>query len=150
MVATKELRAVRGKLSWLSGVPARTKGIPRVFYAVLAQREAEVKEGTEEARRAQRADTRAKDHLFVVRRLEGARKAFIEFLNVAKDRPTRKVSLTHRDRAKVVITTDASPEGVGAVLIVNGQIIDALASKVTEQVSNWDPHHHKESLKVWP
>ena len=105
----------------------------RVFYAVLAGREAEVKQGLEESRRKAREDTRSKEHLFVVKRLEGARQALIEYLSVTKERPTRKISLTTRDKAKVTITTDASPEGLGAVLIVNSQVIDAISSPVTEQ-----------------
>ena len=133
MASLKELRAICGKLSWLAGVLPRTRWMLRVFYAVLAGREAEVKQGLEESRRKAREDTRPKEHLFVVKRLEGARQALIEYLNVTKERPTRKISLTTRDRAKVTITTDASPEGLGAVLIVNSQVIDAIATPVTEQ-----------------
>ena len=58
--------------------------------------------------------------------------ALIEYLNVTKERPTRKISLKPKDKARVSITTDASPEGLGAVLIVNGQVIDAIASPVSE------------------
>ena len=130
MASLKELRAICGKLSWLAGVLPRTRWMLRVFYAVLAGREAEVRQGLEESRRKAREDTRSKEHLFVVKRLEGARQALIEYLNVTK---ARKISLTTRDKAKVTITTDASPEGLGAVLIVNSQVIDAIATPVTEQ-----------------
>eukprot|EP00435_Cladocopium_sp_Y103_P029227 s2680_g7.t1 len=132
MGATKDLRVVCGKLSWLSGVLPRTRWMLRVFYAVLAQREAEVHEGKEETRRAKRSDDRSKDHLFVIKRLEGARVALMEYLNVTKERPTRKISLKPRDKARVSITTDASPEGLGATLVVNGQLVDAIAAPVTE------------------
>eukprot|EP00435_Cladocopium_sp_Y103_P052216 s2086_g16.t1 len=132
MAATKELRMVCGKLSWLSGVLPRTRWMLRVFYAVLAQRDAEITSGAEESRRTRRTDDRSKEHLFVVKRLEGARLALMEYLNVTKERPTRKISLRPRDKAKVSITSDASPEGLGAILIVNGQVIDAIASPVTE------------------
>lgn len=69
----------------------------------------------------------------MVKRLEGARQALMEYLNVTKERPTRKISLSTRDKARVSITTDASPEGLGAILIINAQVIDALTSPVTEQ-----------------
>ena len=51
MAPMTELRTVTGKLSWLSGVLPRTKWILRVFYAVMADREAEVKSGKEAVRR---------------------------------------------------------------------------------------------------
>ena len=69
----------------------------------------------------------------MVKRLEGARQALMEYLNVTKERSTRKISLSTRDKARVSITTDASPEGLGAILIINAQVIDALTSPVTEQ-----------------
>lgn len=39
---------------------------------------------------------------------EGARLALLQYLNVTKDRPSRKVSLTGRSMARVSIITDAS------------------------------------------
>ena len=45
MAALKELRTVTGKISWLSGVLPRAKWILRIFYAVLAAREAEIRSG---------------------------------------------------------------------------------------------------------
>lgn len=121
-----------GKLSWLSGVPPRTKWILRVFYAVMADREEEIRPGKEASRREGRADPRNKSGLFVVKRLEGARLALLQYLNVTKDRPSRKVSLTGRSMARVSIITDASPEGLGAVLVINDRVIDTVASPVTE------------------
>lgn len=56
----------------------------------------------------------------------------MELLKVTKDRPTRKISLRERQRAKITLATDASPEGIGAVLIVNNQVVSALSSPVTE------------------
>ena len=124
----------------------------RVFYAVLADREAEVRGGTEETKRQNRADDRSKEHLFVVKRLEGARLALLEYLNVTKERPTRKISLKMKDRARVSITTDASPEGLGAVLVVNNQVIDRSSMPLRPPsqkwmrriwASNWVRHHPK-------
>ena len=132
MAPLKELRTVTGKISWLSGVLTRAKWILRVFYAVLTAREAELRSGAEDRRRQLRADERDKSALFPVKRLEAARLALLEFLAVTKARPTRKISLVQGGQASVTIATDASPEGLGGVLIVNHQLIGALASPVTE------------------
>ena len=132
MAGLKELRGVTGKISWLSGVLPRARWILRVFYSVLTAREAEIRSGQEEQRRGRRQDARPKEHLFAIKRLERARLAMLQFLKVAKDRPTRKISLLPTSKATVSITTDASPEGLGAILVINGQMIEALHSKVTE------------------
>lgn len=96
MAPLKELRAVCGKIAWLTGVLPRARWVLRIFYAVLADREAEVNSGAEADRSIRRNDQRPKDHLFVVKRLERARTALVKFLAVAKDRPTRKLSLKPR------------------------------------------------------
>ena len=67
-----------------------------------------------------------------MKRLEGPRLVLMEYLNVTKERPSRKISLTSRNKAKVALITDASPEGLGAVLVINDQVIDTVASPVTE------------------
>ena len=128
----KELRTVTGKISWLSGVLVRAKWVLRIFYAVLSAREAELRSGEEDRRRQNRADQRDKSAFFPVKRLEAGRLALLEFLAVTKERPTRKITLSRRSQAEVTVATDASPEGLGAVLIVNHQLIGALASPVTE------------------
>ena len=107
MAPLGELRTITGKLSWLAGVLPRTRWILRVFYAVMTDREHEVKSGAEDERRGHRKDPRPKEGLFVVKRLEGARLSLMEFLNVAKERPSRKVSLSARNKARVAIITDA-------------------------------------------
>ena len=132
MGSLRDLRAVCGKVSWLSGVLLRTKWILRVFYAVLTEREKEISSGQEEAWRRGRSDSRNKEHLFPIKRLERARASLVEFLKVTKERPTRKISLQPRAAASITITTDASPEGLGAVLVVNNQAVEFLHSPVTE------------------
>ena len=114
----KELRTVTGKISWLSGVLVRAKWVLRIFYAVLSAREAELRSGEEDRRRQNRADQRDKSAFFPVKRLEAGRLALLEFLAVTKERPTRKITLSRRSQAEVTVATDASPEGLGAVLIV--------------------------------
>ena len=100
MAATKELRAVTGKVSWLAGALPRARWILRIFYAVLTDREKEVATGIEEERRKKRNDDRPKENLFVVKRLERARLALLQYLKVAKDRPTRKIALKKRSNAR--------------------------------------------------
>ena len=129
MASLKELRSVAGKVSWLSGTLTRARWILRVFYAVLTAREREVESGAEESRRRDRKDTRNKERRFPVKRLEGARLALLEFLKVAKDRP---IHLEPRQKASATITTDASPEGMGALLMINNQLIDFIHTKVDE------------------
>ena len=97
MAPLAELRTVTGKLSWLSGVLPRTKWILRVFYAVMADRDEEIRSGKEASRRESRNDPRNKSGLFAIKRLEGARLALIQYLNVTKERPSKKVSLTGRN-----------------------------------------------------
>ena len=129
MAPLADLRSVTGKPSWLSRVLPRARWILRVFYAVLTSCEKEIRSGQEAKRREKTADTRNKDGLFVTKRLESARLAL---LNVTKERPAKKVSLSTRGLARVNIITDASPEGLGAVLVINDKIIDMVVSKVTE------------------
>ena len=58
MAPIKELRAVCGKVAWLTGVLPRARWILRVLYANLASREQEINSGQEERRRQSRSDDR--------------------------------------------------------------------------------------------
>ena len=130
MAPIRELRSITGKISWLAGALPRTRWLVRIFYAVLTAREAELRTGEEEKRRRERTDSRVKEFLFPVKRLERARLTLLQILATVRERPTRKVSLKRQATAKATILTDASPEGLGAVLIVNGKVLGALASPV--------------------
>lgn len=98
-------------MSWLTGVIPRARWILRIMYAVLTAREREVTSGEELRRRELRTDDRDKSHMFALKRIERARLALIELLKVTKVHPTHKISLRERDRAKITIATDASPQG---------------------------------------
>ena len=98
MAPLRELRSVAGRVSWLSGVLPACRWTLSVFYAVMKERELEVSQGLEERRRRERRDQRPKDHLFVVKRLEQARVWLVEYLRVAKNRPTRRIQLGEEGR----------------------------------------------------
>eukprot|EP00438_Fugacium_kawagutii_P028344 Skav219239 [mRNA] locus=scaffold1242:54882:56198:- [translate_table: standard] len=131
MAPVRELHRVAGKVSWMSGLLPRTRWIVAVFYRVLHLRLKDVADGTEASRRGQRTDARNKDHLFPVKQLEQARLWMVKYLEVAMEKPSRKFKLNIKQYPQAKIITDASPEGLGAVLLVNNKIIRAFSSKVT-------------------
>ena len=69
MAPTKELRQAAGKAAWLAGVLPRTRWASRMLYAALHDRIGDIASGKEELRRSTRSDTRARDHLFPIARL---------------------------------------------------------------------------------
>ena len=129
---TKELRMVAGKCAWLGGVLPRARWITSVMYAVLTQTLKDEASGAEERRRENRSDQRNKQGLFVVKRLELARRWMMKFIDTALERPMRKIYLGVKPQADVRLLTDASPEALGAVLMVNGRILGAVSSEVEE------------------
>ena len=123
----KELRTVAGKLSWMGGVLPRCRWTTSVCYAVLTQ---ELREGDEgEARRS----SRSRPGLFAVKRLEMARRWLLGYLQLALVRPMRKVYLGPRQPTEIVLTTDASPEALGAMLVLNGRPVAAMFSLVEDE-----------------
>ena len=133
MAPTKELRQAAGKLSWLSGILPRARWTVAVFYRVLHERLNAVASGLEDSRRAVRDDAHNKDGLFIVKQLEQARSWLVKFLGVALEAPVKKFKLDIAKYPKATIMMDASPLGVGAVLLVNGRIVKGYASKVTHR-----------------
>eukprot|EP00435_Cladocopium_sp_Y103_P025722 s2922_g6.t1 len=136
--AIKELRVVCGKCAWLGGVLPRARWITTVFYAVLAQ---SLKE--EEEPKGQ--NTRNRRGLFAVKRLELARQWMIAFLSAAKLRPMRRISLKTGANADIRITTDASPEALGGLLIINKRIVAAFFSEVDKKQADELLVEHKTS-----
>eukprot|EP00435_Cladocopium_sp_Y103_P065541 s1151_g27.t1 len=123
----KELRVVAGKAAWLGGVLVRARWVTSVFYAVLSQTLKEEEEP------AQSSTTRNRKGLFAVKRLELARRWYIDFLAAARLRPMRRISLKSGGMAELRITTDASPEALGGILQVNGRIIAAFFSTMEKK-----------------
>ena len=66
-------------------------------------------------------------------RLEQTRLWLIKYLQKAMETPIRQFSLRPKQFAEISVTTDASPEGLGGYLVVNGKMIAAFASRVTEE-----------------
>ena len=68
-----------------------------------------------------------------VKRLEQARLWLLEFLNTSINSPCRSFPMGANDETPVTITTDASPDALVAILVVQGIPIAALSSQVTLQ-----------------
>lgn len=130
MAGVQELRSAAGRVSWLAGILPPAKWVLAVFYAVLTERSKEIQDGREGTWRERRRDQRNKDHLFPVKRLEQARAWLVAYLKVAKERPTRTVSLGGHLYHSASLLTDASPEGLGAILLLNNKVHEALHSPV--------------------
>ena len=130
MAPVKDLRKVAGKAAWMSNALPRFRWVTAVFYAVLKDVLKDVASGKEEARRLARADQRDKSNLFAVKRLEAASVWAVHFLDAAKERPIRRISLGEKKKQDVRLITDASPEGLGAILLINNQTVGALATPV--------------------
>ena len=125
----KELRTIAGKASWLGGILPRTRWLTSVFYAVLVDSTNEEKKEGSQAMGSS-SDQRPRKGLFPVRRLELARRWTIKFLEAAMERPIRRIPLIQREEADIRLMTDASPEGLGGVLSINGRILKAFSSPV--------------------
>ena len=124
VVAVTRLRTFTGKLCWVAGVLPRVRWVVRIFYAVLAKHEREVK------RRKQRGvKRRTPDHLVHTKRMALALVWIATFWGANQVLLTRTYHVY--DLAKdLVIVTDASPWGVGAVLVhlATGKVMEALES----------------------
>ena len=130
MACLKELRQVCGKVAWLAGILPKARWVVAVFYKVLHTRLADVKEGKEEARRQSRKDSSDKSNMFHIKQLEQARLWMVAYLDSAMENPTKKFKLDTKKYPTASVITDASPEGLGAVLLVNNTVIRALKSPV--------------------
>ena len=118
----KELRSIAGKNAWLSGVLPRARWATAVLYAVLTQT---LKEEEEASKKEDKEDKKPKKGLFAVKRLELARIWLCQYLQAAKTRVMRRVHLGRSPGADIRITTDASPEALGGILVVNNKILAA-------------------------
>lgn len=133
MAPIRELHQAAGKASWLSGKLPRAQWVVSIFYRVLHARLADIKTGAEDRRRSDRKDNRDKSALFHVKQLEQARRWLISYLETAMDKPTKKYKLDRGKYPTAAIITDACPEGLGAVLLINNKVIRAYSSPVTQE-----------------
>lgn len=118
--AVRELRVAAGKAAWLEGVLPRARWLTTVFYAVLTDT---LKEEEKEKEKEPAPGARNRRGLFPVKRLELARQWAIKFLDAAMKRPLRRINLRAGEGADIrLIMTDASPEGLGGLLSINGRV----------------------------
>jgi hypothetical protein len=116
MIGLKELRATTGKLSWVAGILPRMRWAVSIMYAVVASAERDAKTGAEEERAAKRAkDNRPKPDLVAVARFELPRAWLMKLLSQADNLLLRSEPL-YPVMPDLAIVTDASPQGIGAVL----------------------------------
>ncbi|CAE7040346.1 unnamed protein product [Symbiodinium sp. CCMP2592] len=129
----KELCRAAGKAAWLSGIFPCTRAT-RMLYAALHSRFAEVASGTEERRRQARKHNTGKEAMFYVSQLNHVHLWLLKLANAVESTPTRCVNIMSSDLGpQAVITTDASPMGLGAYLTVNGVVTKFLEARVTKQ-----------------
>ena len=123
----RELRVAAGKAAWLGGVLPRARWLTTVFYAVLTDT---LKEEEKEKDKEPAPGARNRRGLFPVKRLELARQWAIKFLEAAMKRPLRRINLRTVEGADIRLMTDASPEGLGGLLSINGRVLKAFSSPV--------------------
>ena len=115
MVSLRSLKSTTGKLSWIAGIIPRSRWAVSILYAVIADHERDVASGAEARRAAMREDPRDKSGMVHVSRVALAREWLLKMLATQEIWRARKVPLVE-EPPKWVVTTDASPLGVGAVL----------------------------------
>ena len=115
MISVKELRSTTGRLSWAAGVVPRIRWTVSIFYAVISAVEKEESDNKYREHEAT-GDKRLKRGLVHVKRLGFALPWLIKMLeldsvNLVRDEDYEDAEPT------VGVITDASPKGVGAVLV---------------------------------
>ena len=133
MVAVKDLRSLAGKVAWLSGIIVRARWCTAILYAVLAAVE------KEEAAGARSRDGRVKKGLVHTSRLELPRRWLIQVLSKPERLAMRKEPF-EVVKPSFGLFTDASPQGVGAILFdidASGKFtaLQAMEIKVTEEIA---------------
>ena len=143
MISLRDLRATTGRLSWLAGILPRCRWAVSILYAVVAAAEKDARDGTEEARAANRpSDQRPKPFLVPAARVKLPRQWLVTFLERAEQFMLRTEAFypMHPDLA---IITDASPQGVGAILcyvnLGRGELIPwaAMEAPVRKEDTDW-------------
>jgi hypothetical protein len=143
MISLRDLRATTGRLSWLAGILPRCRWAVSILYAVVAAAEKDARDGTEEARAANRpSDQRPKPFLVPAARVKLPRQWLVTFLERAEQFLLRTEAFypMHPD---VAIITDASPQGVGAILcyvnLGRGELIPwaAMEAPVRKEDTDW-------------
>ena len=127
MVPLKELRSITGKLSWMAGIVFRLRWAVSVFYAVITDVQHDLIERTEEQRaKKRRGDQRKKPQLVHVRRFGSVLPWLTEMVKRCKTRSAIRVEPLEDGEVNYGIVTDASPCGLGAVLLQRKRQSDVL------------------------
>ena len=116
MIPTKELRSFLGKLSWIAGIVPRLRWTVTSLYAVLTKALKEDETEEERAQRRPNKDRRPKIGLVAVKRLGTALHWLVAAFETPELMLIRTEPLEEREPTWGVVT-DASPRGVGGVLI---------------------------------
>ena len=121
MASLRRLRAVTGRMSWLAGVLPRLRWVVSIMYAVLADAEEDKRTGVESERAEFRLDKRDKSDLVAIKRLR-LPMAVINYMAENPDRWLYRSISLKPERPSMGIITDASPQGIGGILVaVNDQ-----------------------------
>ena len=115
MISTRELRSFLGKLAWVSGIIPRLRWTVTALYGVLTKA---LKEEASEAERARKraVDQRSKVGLVAVKRLGTTLPWLKAVFEKPEDLLIRREPLDEKEATWGVVT-DASPRGVGGMLI---------------------------------
>jgi hypothetical protein len=116
MIPTKELRSFLGKLSWIAGIVPRLLWTVTSLYAVLTKALKEDETEEERAQRRPNKDRRPKIGLVAGKRLGTALHWLVAAFETPELMLLRTEPLEEREPTWGVVT-DASPRGVGGVLI---------------------------------
>ena len=116
MIGLRELRSTTGRLSWMAGILPRTRWAVTIMYAVVAAAEKDAQSGAEAERAAKRAkDQRLKENLVAVMRFELPR-TWLVHLFCRADELLLRSEPWYPITPELAIVTDASPQGIGAIL----------------------------------
>jgi hypothetical protein len=138
VVSVGRLRTFTGRLCWVSGVLPRVRWIVRVLYAVLTAHERESLQRESTQRRKGRRTT--PEHFVHTKRMRLALTWICAFWESGARTITRTY-MVYPPPCDVAVITDASPWGLGAVLvrvnrnhagqILGGIVLEALESALT-------------------
>ena len=135
----EDLQSLLGRLSWCSGVNPRMKWGVSALYALMADAEQdEVEEKAGARHRNLEGEPRSRRNCIHVKRLGSAMQWLLAMLRVHQRFISRELPLV-LPKPTWAIVTDASPQGVGAILVHVGTdaplIIEGMQCIITEEVA---------------
>ena len=139
MVSLKSVRTITGKLSWIAGILPRLRWVPSTFYGVMADVEKDQREGKESERASRRQDSRSKEGLVPVKRFGAALEWITKVLEETASKSMIRQEPLITSTTELGIISDASPFGVGALLIFMAagssevSILEAMEANVTKE-----------------